>query len=87
MCLVWNRRAYITRGSLIAIGGALSLLFILATVHVVMSLCMLFLDVLTATNMADQFLYYDGRSIYLTLASKGVWIVAMIISDSLVVSI
>lgn len=82
--LLWKRRQHSTRGTITVIGGALCLLFMLATAHMIMSLCLLFLDVLTAPTMSGQFLSYRGSAMQLSVISKAVWVAVMVVADSLV---
>jgi hypothetical protein len=53
----------------------------------VVSLCRLFLNVVTAPNMSSPFQILKGNAVGLTLASKVLWAVISILSESLLVCI
>lgn len=84
MCLLYNRRQYNIRGSVITIGGALCLLFTLATAHMIISLYLLFCNVLTAPSMSDRFTYYTDDATQLSVVSKGIWVAIISVADSLI---
>jgi hypothetical protein len=86
MYFTWNRgHSSNARRSIIIVGFSLCVIFLLSTAHMALSLCRLFLNVVTAPSMSGPYEFLRGNALALSIASKTTWVIIMLLSDTLVV--
>jgi hypothetical protein len=86
--LMWNhRREGGFSGKSQLLGMAFVILFVLSTIHLVLSLVMLFDNLVDLDNLTASYQYISDGDRPINMASMGIWIVMVVVADAIVVSI
>jgi hypothetical protein len=84
--LIWHtRRDTLSKRALQLVGVTFCILFFLATTHIVLSLVMLFTNLVDPTNLTDTCQYITDADHSLNTASTCIWMCMVVVADVLVV--